>query len=79
MIVSKAPEIIMDLIKKEYHIKGEGAPEYYPENNYKTYKGRYAARFKKYIKEAVRIVQNKEKRNMKQQSVLASPGNHPEL
>ena len=29
MIASKQPELIMELIKKEYHIKGEGPLEYY--------------------------------------------------
>ena len=29
MIASKSPEDFMELIKKEYHIKGEGPPDYY--------------------------------------------------
>ena len=32
MIASKKIEIIMDLIKKKYHIKGKGTLEYYLEN-----------------------------------------------
>ena len=64
MISSKAPEIIMDLIKNEYHIKGKGPPEYYLGKDYKTYKGRYAVGCKKYIKTAVRRVQDKEKGKM---------------
>ena len=79
MIASKAPDIIMDLIKKEYHIKGEGPPEYYLGKDYKTYKVQYAIGCKKYIKEAVRIVQYQEKVKMKRQSVPASPGDQPEL
>ena len=27
MIASKAPEEVMELIKKEYHIKGKGTPD----------------------------------------------------
>ena len=50
MIASKALEGFMELIKKEYHIKVEGTPDYYLGNNYKTYKGQYAIGCKKYIK-----------------------------
>ena len=79
MIASKAPEDVMELIKKECHINGEGPPYYYLGNDYKTYKGRYAVVCKKCIKEVVRRVQDKEEGKIKQQSVPASPGNHPEL
>ena len=79
MIASKAPENVMELFKKEYHIKGEGPPDYYLRNDYKTYKGLHAVEYKKYIKEAVRRVQNKEKDKMKRQYVPAYPGDHPEL
>ena len=79
MIASKAPDIIMGLIKKEYHIKGEGTMEYYLGNDYRTYKGRYAVGCEYYIKEAVRRVQDKEKGKIKRQFVHASPGDHPEL
>ena len=65
MIAFKALDIIMDLIKKEYHIKVEGPPEYHPGKDYKTYKGRYAVGGKNYIKEAVRRVQDKEEGKMK--------------
>ena len=65
MIASKSPDIIMDLIKKEYHIKVEGPLEYYIGNDYKTYKGRYSVKCNKYIKEAVRRVQDKEEGKMK--------------
>ena len=40
----------MEIINKEYHIKGEGPPEYYLGNDYKTYNGRYAVGYKKYTK-----------------------------
>ena len=43
----------MELIKKEYHIKVEGPPEYYLVFYYKTYKGLYAVSYNNYIKEAV--------------------------
>ena len=33
MISSKAPEDVMELIKKEHHIKGKGPPDYYLGNN----------------------------------------------
>ena len=79
MIASKSPEIIMDLIKNEYHIKGEGTPDYYLGNDYKTHKGWYAVGCKKYIKEAVRRVHDKEKGKMKRQSVPFSPFYHPEM
>ena len=59
MIASKKPDVIMDLIKKEYHIKGEGPPEYYLRNDYKTHNGRYAVGCKKYIKEAVSRVEQR--------------------
>ena len=29
MIAYKSPEDVMEIIKKEYHIKGEGPPDYY--------------------------------------------------
>ena len=79
MIASKAPDIIMDLIKKEYHIKGEGPPECYPGNDYKNYKVQCAVGCNNYIKEAVKRVQDKEKDNIKRQSFSASPGDHPKL
>ena len=79
LIPVKHPDNIMELIKKEYHIKGEGLPEYYLGNDYKTYKGRCAVGCKKYIKEAVRRVQEREKVKMKQKYVPFSPGDHPEL
>ena len=79
MITYKAPEDVMELIKKEYHIKGKGSPDYYLGNDSKTYKGRYAVGYKKYIKEAIRRVQDKKKDKIKQQSVPASPGDHPKL
>ena len=50
MIASKAPDIIMDLIKMEYHIKGERTPEYYLGKYLKTYKGRYDVVYNKYSK-----------------------------
>ena len=46
----------MELIKKEYHIKGEGTPDYYLGNDYKTYKGPYAIGCNNYIKKSVRRV-----------------------
>ena len=69
----------MDLIKKKYQIQGEGPSDYYLEKDYKTYKGQYAVRFNKCIKEALRRVQGKEKDKIKRQSVPASPRDHPEL
>ena len=54
MKASKAAEDVMELINKEYYIKGEGPPDYYLGNDYKTYKGRYAVGCKNYIKEYVR-------------------------
>ena len=59
MIASKAPEDVMELIKKGYQIKGEGPPDYYLGNYYKTYKGQYAVGCKNYIKKAVRRLQDK--------------------
>ena len=79
LISAKNPEKIMELIKKEYHIKGEGPPGNYPGNDYKTYKGCYAVVCKKYTKEDIRRVQEREKGKMKLKSVPFSPGNHPEL
>ena len=79
LIASKKPDVIMDLIKKEYHIKGEGPPEYYLGNDYKTHNSRYAVGCKKYIKEAVSRVEQREKSSLKKHSVPSSPGDHPEL
>ena len=79
LIASKKPDVIMDLIKKEYHIKGEGPPEYYLGNDYKTHNSRYAVGCKKYIKEAVSQVEQREKSRLKKHSVPSSPGDHPEL
>ena len=50
MIASKAPEGVMEIIKKDYYIKVEGPPDCYLGNDWKTYKGRYAVGCKKYIK-----------------------------
>ena len=79
MIASKQPELVMELIKKEYQIKGEGPPDYYLGNDYKTYNGRLAVGCKKYIKEAVRRVEASEGTPIKRQSTPLSPGDHPEL
>ena len=38
MIASKTPEDVMELIKKEYHIKGERRQDYYLENDYQLKK-----------------------------------------
>ena len=69
----------MELIKKEYQIKAKRAPDYYLGNDYKTYKGQYAVGCKKYIKDAVRRVQDKDKDKIKRQSIPASPDNNHEL
>ena len=79
MIASKQPELVMELIKKEYQIKGEGPPDYYLGNAYKTYNGRLAVGCKKCIKEAVLRVEASEGAPIKRQSTPPSPGDHPEL
>ena len=50
---------MMELIKKDYHIKVEGTPEYCLGKNYRTYNRRYTVGCNKYIKGAVRKVQGK--------------------
>jgi hypothetical protein len=56
-ICSKAPEEIMERIKAEYVVKGEGPPDYYLGNDYKRHLGRWAVGCKKYITEAIKRVE----------------------
>jgi len=79
MIASKQPEAIMELIKKEYSVKGEGPPLYYLGNDYKMHKGRSAIGCKKYITEAIRRIEAITKTPIKRQSTPLPTGDHPEL
>ena len=79
MITSKDCEAIMALIEGQYHVKGKGPPDYYLGNDYKSYKGRHAVGCKKYIKEAIRRVEQQHGAAIKRQSTPLPTGDHPEL
>ena len=79
MITSKRPEDIMELIKKEYSVKGEGPPLYYLGNDYKTHKGKSPVGCKKYITKAIRRIEAIPKTPIKRQSTPLPTGDHPEL
>jgi len=79
MIVSKQPEAIMELIKKEYGVKGEGPPLYYLGNDCKMHNGRSAIGCKKCITEAMRRIEAITKNPIKRQSTPLPTGDHPEL
>jgi len=79
MIASKQPEAIMELIKKEYSVKGEGPPLYYLGNDYKMHEGRSTIGCKKYITEALRRIEAITKPPIKRQSTPLPTGDHPEL
>jgi len=68
MIASKQPEAVMELIKKEHSVKGEGPPLCYLGNDYKMHKGRSATRCKKHITEAIRRIEAITKPPIKRQS-----------
>jgi hypothetical protein len=86
-ITAKDPQAIMEEIKKEYHIKDEGPPDYYLGLDYKQHNGRWAVGCKKYIKEAVRRIEARmnlsradgEKNwRLKKYATPLGPDDHPE-
>jgi len=79
MIESKEPEAIVELIKKECSVKGEGPPLYYLSDDYKMHKGRSAIGCKKYITEAIRRIEATTKPPIKRQSTPLPTRDHPEL
>ena len=78
MIVSKEPQIIMDLIEAEYNIKGKGPPDYYLGNDYKKHpNGNWVVGCKKYLCEAIRRVEA-EFGPLKKNSIPLVGSDHPE-
>jgi hypothetical protein len=69
---------IMEKIKAEYSVRGDGPLEYYLGNDYKMYNGMYAVGCKKYIKESLRRVAADFGMPPKQSTPLPQD-DHPEL
>ena len=78
MIVSKRPDLIMEMMQAIYKVKTIGPPDYYLGNDYKKdRRGRYCIGCKKYLVEAISRVERMFG-TLKKYAIPSVTGDHPE-
>lgn len=81
MIVSDDPEAVMKEIESVYLVKSDskGPPEYYLGNDYKKNEsGRWCIGCKKYLKEAIRRIEDMFEKDLPKKDTPMADGDHPE-